>query len=131
MNIKKLIKKYSIFLKYITASFLSFIIDISLFTSFNTFFKISELLSTIMARCISSPINFSLNKDKVFNSNVNIKLAIVKYFTIVIIQMFISGMVVESICNYVTFNAVFIKVPVEIILFVCNYLIQKLLIFKK
>ena len=128
---KKLLKKYGTFLKYIGISLLSFIIDISLFGSFNTFFKIDELPATILARVISSPINFLLNKKRVFKSNVKVLNASVKYFSLVIVQMFISGLVVDTICEYVTFNAVFIIVPVEIILFITNYLIQKYLIFKK
>ncbi len=128
---KSSLKKYGVFLKYFSVSILSFVIDITLFTSFNTFFKIDEFISTIMARVISSPINFLLNKQKVFKSDTKIKPALVKYFTLVVIQMFISGVLVDGICEYVTFNAVFIKVPVEICLFIINYLIQKYLIFKK
>ena len=128
---KKLLKKYGTFLKYIGISLVSFIIDIFLFGSFNTFFKIDELPATILARAISSPINFLLNKKRVFKSNVKVLNSSVKYFSLVVVQMLISGFVVDTICEYVTFNAVFIKVPVEIILFVTNYLIQKYLIFKK
>ena len=128
---KKLAKKYQMFLKYIITAVISFLIDISFFALFNTYIRLDELPSTILARCISSPANFFLNKKKVFKSDEKTKIAIIKYFTLVIIQMFVSGILVEEICNFVSFNAIFIKMPVEIVLFICNFLIQKMLIFKK
>ncbi len=127
----KLFKKYQTFIKYFGVAIFSFLIDVGFFMLFNTLIKINELPATILARCISSPINFILNRNQVFVSNVKISKSIGKYFSLVIVQMFISGIVVEELCNFVSFNAVFIKIPVEIILFIMNYLIQKFLIFKK
>ncbi len=131
---KELINKYSMFIKYIIVSCLSFIIDISFFNIFNFIFKSLDyriIISTILARIISSLINFMLNKDKVFKSNESTKVTIVKYYTLVIVQMLISAFVVNKLYKVLSINENFIKIPVEIILFICNYLIQKVLIFKR
>ena len=45
--------------------------------------------------------------------------------------MFISAFVVDNLYKLIRVDATIIKVPVEFILFICNYLIQKMLIFKR
>ena len=45
--------------------------------------------------------------------------------------MLVSAFVVNNLYKIIHINATFIKVPVEFILFICNYLIQKILIFKR
>ena len=124
MNI---IKKYETFLKYIFVALLSFLIDITLFTIFNYLLN-NIVLSTIFARIISSFINYLLNKDKVFKKSN--KLSIFKYYVLVIIQMFVSAYGVKNLYKIIPINPTIIKIPVEFIIFVCNYLIQKIFIFR-
>ena len=131
LKLKDLIIKYQMFLKYILVAGLSFAIDISFFTLFNTLFSIKIVYATIMARVISSFINYLLNKDKVFKSQESHKNTIVKYYILVVVQMFISAFLVENLYSMIKINATLIKIPVEFILFICNYLIQKVLIFKR
>jgi len=126
-------KKYETFIKYIFVAIISFIIDICLFTLFNNIlnFKSKIIIATIIARIISSFINYLLNKEKVFKSDESKLKTILKYYSLVIIQMFISAFLVDNLYSLLEFNATFIKIPIEFTLFICNYLIQKLIIFKK
>lgn len=132
-KIKELIKKYETFIKYIIVAGLSFLIDIVLFTIFNNIFSFNKqiIIATILARIVSSFINYLLNRDKVFKSNENKFKTIIKYYILVVIQMCVSAFVVDNLYEILNINATLIKVPVEFILFICNYLIQKLLIFKR
>ena len=130
----KFIKKYEIFLKYISVSILSFIIDITFFNIFLIIFKNINskiIISTIIARIISSFINYLLNKNKVFNSNEKVFNTIIKYYDLVIFQMLVSAFVVDKLYDMISINPTLIKIPVEFAIFICNYLIQKVLIFKK
>lgn len=137
MKIKEILNKYKTFIKYIFSSGISFIIDITLFTIFSKVFKLvigsySIILGTILARIISSIINYSLNKNNVFKHNENKKIDInsfVKYIVLVVIQMFVSSFAVFTLYNITKINETLIKVPVECILFLVNYIIQKLFIF--
>lgn len=127
-------EKYKTFLKYIFVALISFLIDIAFFNLFlyklvNNSYKI--IIATILARIISSLINFFLNKNKVFNSNERLFISLIKYYCLVIIQMLISAFLVNNIYNLLTINPTFIKVPVELFIFICNYLIQKMFIFKR
>ena len=126
----KLIKKYETFLIYIFVAGISFGIDIIFFTVFNKFFN-NIIIATILARIISSFINYILNRDKVFKSTESKIKTIIKYYILVVIQMCISACVVNKLYEIININATLIKVPIEFILFICNYIIQKLLIFNR
>ena len=124
----KIIKKYEMFLKYIVVALFSFLVDITLFTIFNYLTK-KIVLATIMARVISSFINYLLNRDKVFKKEN--KTSIYKYYLLVVIQMFISAYGVNNLYKIIHINPTLIKIPVKFIIFICNYLIQKIFIFKR
>lgn len=129
--IKKTYKKYETFLKYIFVAGISFVIDILFFNIFNNLISLSIILSTICARVISSFINYLLNRDKVFKSDENKLKTVIKYYILVIIQMSVSAIFVDNLYKLVKINPTIIKIPVEFTLFICNYIIQKVLIFKK
>lgn len=139
-NLKKLLKKYSTLIKYVFSAGISFVIDLVLFTIFNALFKNivptkAVIAATICARIISSVINYSINRNRVFasskdGSSFDTK-SFSKYVTLVIIQMFVSSFTVQGLYNITHLNETLIKIPVECILFVVNYIIQKLFIFKK
>lgn len=134
--IRMILNKKEIFVKYIGSSLISFILDLSLFNLF--VFLLGNnvgnniVISTVFARFISSFVNYLINKNSVFKRKSGSfvdKNTIFKYYFLVIIQMFVSGFLVDGIYNRVSFNVNFIKVPVEICLFFVNYFIQKKFIF--
>jgi len=130
-KVSELIKKYEMFIKYIFVAGISFVIDIVFFSIFKFIFVGNIIIATILARIISSFINYLLNKDKVFKSNEKSSKTIIKYYSLVVIQMLVSAFAVDNLYKLLSINATLIKVPVEFILFICNYLIQKILIFKR
>lgn len=131
-----LIKKYSVFLKYIISAGISFVLDLSLFTLFNFLLKssisdISIIVATVLARIISSFINYLMNRNGVFKKNTN-KIdttTLVKYYILVVVQMVVSATSVLGLYRLTNMNETLIKIPVEIILFLVNYFVQKHFIF--
>lgn len=122
-------KQVIIIFKYIMSSGLSFIIDISIFWLINTIFK-NIILATIIARIISSLVNYIINRNIVFKSNLSRRKTIIQYYTLVLVQMLISAFSVDFIFSIIKFNPTIIKIMVDSIIFVVNFLIQKYLIFK-
>ncbi len=124
--------KNKMFIKYILIAILSFLIDIVLFKIFNTiFFNFNNniIYATIIARIISSLFNYKMNKGKVFKSNN--KNTLIKYYILVVVAMLVSAFTVKGLHNiFSNIDAVIIKLPVEAIIFVGNYFIQKFIIFK-
>lgn len=135
----KTVKHNYTFIKYINSAVLSFLVDLGLFTLLSKLFDIvigdaAIIIGTIIARIISSLFNYLLNKNKVFdrkgNNSVD-KETLIKYYLLVLIQMFVSAFSVWIINKVIDIDASFIKIIVDGIIFVVNYYVQKYYIFKK
>ena len=127
--IKDSIAIYKLFIKYIFASVSSFLIDIILFALLTKIMPgvMPILLSTIIARVFSSIYNYFVNANMVFkNKN---KSSFIKYTILCIVQMFISGLSVEYLAKIIDINVVVIKLVVDLIIFVANFIIQREFIF--
>lgn len=128
--IKAIFEKYDIIrlIKYLFAAGSSFVIDLLLFSLFNYFFN-DIVVSTILARVLSSLYNYFLNSRIVFKNYT--KNSIIKYYLLVVIQMFISAGIVSLFSNlFDKINDTIIKFFVDVGIFVVNYFIQKEFIFK-
>lgn len=129
---KKLFSKYQTIITYILFSSLSFIVDIVSFSSILFFLKDKIMISSYLARTISSIFNYIVNKNIVFknNENKNVK-SMIMYFLLVIVNITISGTLVKKIYFFIHYNATFIKIVIDSLIFIINYFLQKYVIFKK
>ena len=121
------------YITYITSALISFVIDITLFNIFlilTTRIPYAIVFSSFLARFVSSLVNYYLNKYFVFKYKKEDKKAIFKYFLLVLINITISSLLVEFIYSILRFNATVIKVIIDILIFISNFLIQKFWIFK-
>ena len=138
-EIAAFIKEKQVFIKYIFVAGSSFLLDLGLFTLFSNLLatilqNVSILVSTVFARVISSFFNYVLNRNVVFSSDdkkVMDKTTIIKYYALVIVQMLISAALVTVIFNLSGWNKTLIKMPVDVVIFIVNYIIQKKVIFNK
>ena len=127
---------YSLFFKYIFASVSSFVLDFILYALFikltkNISFMSYILLSTICARVISATYNFAINKKQVFKSDQSVWKTALAYFGLAVLTMFASGICVDLLVRYLSFNLYFTKILVDGILFLVNFKIQRDFIFTK
>ena len=141
--IKEFVEKRKVFIKYIISAGLSFLIDLILFKFFTVILKffliknISIIFATIIARIISSLFNYLINRNHVFNNKVEKNkqfidyATCIKYYALVLVQMLVSGTLVSYVYNIINLDEIFIKIPVDIIIFIVNYIIQKKFIFKR
>lgn len=133
---KSLLQKYSTFLKYIFASGTSFLLDLGLFKLFTVLFKssigdYSIFIGTVLARIISSFYNYLMNRNAVFKSDkkgMDTK-TLIKYYILVVIQMVVSSSFVFVGYRILHIEELFVKIPVDVVLFMVNYFIQKRFIF--
>lgn len=140
LTIYKCMFKYSnllnIFLFGISAV-LSFVIDFLLLLfienmTANIFTEsISLLVSVIGARIISSLFNFFFNKKVVFNSSSNLSKEFFQYYMLVVVVMTINYLLLNLLSIKLGMNLILSKFIVEVTLFICNYIVQKFVIFKK
>ena len=88
------------------------------------------LLCTIFARIISSGYNYVVNKKLVFKCKTSEKRAFALYFLLVVCNVLISGYGVGALYTHFGGNVVLIKICVDTIIFISNYVIQQRVIFK-
>lgn len=118
-------------IKYLFSAGSSFILDNVLFNIFIFFIGpgvISIYICTTLARIISSIYNYFINSRVVFKNKY--KKTIIGYFILVVVQMIVSATLVSLIDKYISIATGIIKLVVDIVIFVVNYIIQKEVIFK-
>lgn len=118
-------------IKYLFSAGSSFILDNVLFNIFIFFIGpgvISIYICTTLARIISSIYNYFINSIVVFKNKD--KKTIIGYFILVVVQMIVSATLVSLIDKYISIATGIIKLVVDIVIFVVNYIIQKEVIFK-
>lgn len=118
-------------IKYLFSAGSSFILDNILFNIFIFFIGpgvISIYICTTLARIISSIYNYFINSRVVFKNKD--KKTIIGYFILVVVQMIVSATLVSLIDKYISIATGIIKLVVDIVIFVVNYIIQKEVIFK-
>ena len=130
------LKIYSVFLKFLFSSGLSFVVDISVFTLSTKLLGFSSMnqkiiFSTLLARIISSLLNYKVNKNIVFKSSGNSKESLIKYYILCVIQMACSAILVASLYKVLKIDEVIIKVIVDALLFMISFRIQKIWVFSK
>ena len=131
------------FVKYAQSSLVSCFVDLICFYALVNFFSRHSLYgawnvilySTIIARVLSSALNFFFNKNFVFNySGKNVYKALLKYYILCGVSMALSGNI-TAVLSY-AFNAnaaaiiTLIKIIVDTGLFIMNYYIQRKWVFK-
>ena len=114
----------------------SFLLDLLIFTVLFSIFKSrlagAVLLASYLARALSSIYNYIFNKKYVFKyQEEKKKSSVLKYFTLVLVNITVSASLVSIIYEKLGFNASVIKLFIDGTIFVLNFFIQKLFIFNK
>ncbi|MDR0249534.1 MAG: bifunctional glycosyltransferase family 2/GtrA family protein [Oscillospiraceae bacterium] len=105
-------------------------VDISLFWLF-TSSGASLLPSIAAARACSSLINFLLNKNITFRRGNALIPAALRYYTLVVCQMFTSWLLLSLIARINLPYLVLQKAAVDFALFIVGYNMQRMLVFRK
>ncbi len=135
--LKDSIRIYSLFIKFIASSLSSCVLDIILFAIFCNFFSnivpthSVVIISTYMARILSSLYNYSLNRCKVFRSNTSLASSAVKYIILCIIQASVSALLVSFTVSHIMPNKVISKIIVDTLLFFVSFGVQREYVFKE
>ncbi len=135
--LKDSVKIYVVFFKFIFSSLSSSFVDLFFFSIFCYLFgKISALetsyilLATILARVLSATYNFLINYKIVFKSKSKTGKTMFRYAILAILIMFASGFGVTYIHSLLPVTELLIKVPVDIILFLVSFMVQREYVYK-
>lgn len=121
------VRVFSRVLKYCASSVICAVLDFGLYALCIIWFPIEE--SYVFARVASATANYQLNRRMVFHAQASIRNA-VGYFILALCVMAVGTLSVSFLSN-IGMNKVLAKVLVDGILFICNYLLQKKVVFRK
>ncbi len=129
------LRVYSVFGRFLFSSLSSFLLDILLFALFIYWLKgpIPEyyiLLSTVMARLLSSLYNFSINKNHVFRDRKQKQGAWIRYYILCLGEMLCSAVGVHYLYRLMKISEVAIKIVMDLLLFMVSFQIQRGWVFK-
>ena len=138
--VKDSLRIFKVMIKFMLSSLSTTVLDLLVFYLMMRFFgtaagKYAELLSTVVARAISSFANFSANNAMVFENKSHYKRAMFRYYCLAIPQMLVSAGLVTLIngllANSVPIIATVIKFAVDTVLFFMSYYIQREWVFSQ
>ncbi len=123
------------FISFILASLSCTLLDLCIYAILIKLILPAELgariiIATVIARVISSNVNFFTNKNLVFHKKGHTMASAAGYFSLVVIQMLVSASLVTLLFHLLGWDEVLIKAIVDTALFFINFFIQKKLIFK-
>lgn len=135
------------FFRFIAASLISFCVDYALYLLLNSLFKehvpslngyitflpvriIARIgLAALLARVVSSLLNFFVNKKFVFSSRSGALGSFARYVCTVVVVVALSAWLTSSLHMWFGINDNFVKMPVDIALFFMSYYVQRRWVF--
>ena len=135
--IKDSIRIYKFVLSYFISSIVSFLTDIAAFyllcrLLLSALGGFTEAVATAIARAVSSFVNYSINRKKVFRSEASGGRTLLKYYALAIPQMLVSAGLVSLLSALLSTGAggsTLIKILVDTVLFFVSYRIQQSWVF--
>lgn len=126
------LKIYFVFFRYCIVAMLSFLIDFTLFAGMH-FVTGNIFASLITARIFSGGFNFYQNKFKVYQclNKEKLRQQIIEYIVLAVITLIVGYVLISGAVFYLHWNVLLAKIIVDGLLFVINFLIQKVIIFNK
>ena len=130
---------YKMIFKYTLSSFFAALVDFLVYSGILLLIggdqerQIRLLIAVVGSRIVSSLVNFAVNKKSVFNNDAPVKGTLLRYYTLCILQLAASyGLVflLSSIFESATAGEIFLKIPVDLLLFIISFQIQRRWVFK-
>ena len=133
--VKDTLRIFSLIIKYLFSSLSAFFVDIIIFALLGNIFKLGIFASTVLARVVSSAVNFALNRRIVFKSGEPLIKTLLEFYALAVPVMLVSAFGVKGMANLFglpdgSIAISLLKIVVDSILFVINYIIQKKWIFR-
>ena len=127
---------YKEILKFAASSFVGFLVDYGLYSLLTVVTvglgtAISIPLSNVLARIVSSFVNFTINKRLVFKHRGKLAKTAVQYFALAAVILAANTLLLTYLTADLGVNRYAAKIIIEIVFFTISWLVQKFLIFGK
>jgi len=136
--IRDSLRIYGLIIKFILSSVAATVVDQVGHFAFLKFlfagFAYNEFFAAGLARVISSVVNFTINKNAVFKGKGNVPAFLLRYYALAIPIIAISATSVHFISLLFggsDLAKTLVKIPVDLILFIASFRIQREWVFKE
>lgn len=128
-------KKYKEMLLYLFFGGLSFIVSIATYALFNVGMNINELIANVLSWIITVMFAFLTNRVWVFQSPTNGVAEFVKqmfvFYSGRVITLVVEEVILLVFITWLGCNSMLVKVVAQVIVILLNYVISKLVVFRK
>ncbi len=128
--LKDSMRIYFVFIRFLSTSLLASVMDIIIFA---IIYGMTQHLawSIGIARLFSGTLNFTLNKGYVFRSRSRLAWSITKFAAQEALLAVISLLAIRNLMQHADWNPYIAKQLVEIVLFICSFAVQRVLVFER
>ena len=124
-------KIYMCIFKFAASSILAFVIDFIVFRLMMAVSGGQVQLSQIVARVISSTVNFIVNKKVVYQSKGNWLPELGKYAALALVNLLISLLILEPLSKAMGGHVYIAYIIVQILMYILNFFIQGRFVYKR
>lgn len=135
-TLKDSLRIYKEILKFSASSLTSFFVDYGMFSllslatgGLESTFGLA--MSNVLARIVSSGVNFTLNRKFVFKSNKSLWKSGVQYFLLAAVILAGNTLVLSLLADQLSMNRYLAKLLTELVFFALSWLIQRRFVFGK
>ncbi len=131
---RELFKKYIHFIAYVFWGICTTLVNIFIFWLCSFHLEWGTLSSTILAWCIAVLFAYLTNRHWVFHSKSSKVLEILSEISCFFISRLVTGIIdwigMWMLVDLMHFNSIFMKLILNIIVIILNYIASKLIVFK-
>ena len=128
--LKDSMRIYFVFIRFLSTSLMASVVDFILFA---IVFGLTHSLGwgIGIARLFSGTLNFALNKGFVFHSRSSLVWSITKFAAQEALLGSLSLLAIRSLMRHGDWNPYLAKPVVEIVIFICSFAVQRVLVFER
>lgn len=119
---------YSVILRFLLSSLVSFAVDYLLYLLLLGAFQLPAWLCYALARIASSLFNYTINRLAVFGGRGG-RTSILRYYLLAAGQLAVGALLVEVLSEALGLGAAWVKIPVDVLLFLVSYVLQRDFVF--
>jgi len=124
------LKIYFVLLRFALLSFSTFLLDLTVFVTLSHL-GFNILSCQLLSRTVGALYNYPLAKNMVFRCSEDQSNSFLKFIALVMINGGISFVIIDFFVFKYAISPVFVKIPVEFVLFLANFTIERDLIFTR
>jgi putative flippase GtrA len=125
------VRIYRLLVKFVCSSAVATIVDYGLFTLMNLSFANQVFSSIVVARIVSSTVNFSINRRVVFKRKNPPRSAILRYYGLALVIMLASYGLIKLFAGVLGLNVYVAKVISDSLLTVFSFVAQREFVYRK